>query len=70
MQVKIGKALIREQLAAMDKFKSLGTVGFYPMILKEPEDMVSESLNEIFDSSWSLGKLPEDQKRTDMVPIF
>ena len=33
-------------------------------------DVILEPLNEIFERSWSTGKLPEDWKRADVVPVF
>ena len=51
-------------------FSSYRPDGLHSKVLKELADVVPEPLNEIFEKSWITGKLPEDWKRADVVPVF
>lgn len=62
--------MVREQLAVLKEFKSLGLDGLYPRVLKKLAEMISEPPNEIFQRFWNIGELSENCQRVYVVPIF
>ncbi|CAM4577256.1 unnamed protein product [Lepidochelys kempii] len=48
----------------------MGLDALHPRVLKELADVTAESLGIIFENSWQLGKVPDDWKKANVVPIF
>ena len=51
-------------------YKRQGSHELYPRVLKELAEELSEPLFIIFLKSWETGKVPEDRRRANVVPIF
>lgn len=67
MQVKIDKELVREYLAALSEFTSSGLDDLYPRVLPELADMLSETLNKIFESSGAWGNGQRIEKDLEYI---
>ncbi|KAF2351835.1 hypothetical protein FHG87_017407 [Trinorchestia longiramus] len=59
-----------EQLSILNPYKSTGPDGLGPWILKETAEVISESLTNSFNRSLETGIVPDDWKRTNVIPIF
>ncbi|KAF2343848.1 hypothetical protein FHG87_025395 [Trinorchestia longiramus] len=59
-----------EQLSILNPYKSTGPDGLGPWILKETAEVISEPLTNIFNRSLETGIVPDDWKRTNVIPIF
>uniref|UniRef100_A0A803SSL5 Reverse transcriptase domain-containing protein n=1 Tax=Anolis carolinensis TaxID=28377 RepID=A0A803SSL5_ANOCA len=70
IQPQIGKQVVQEHLATLNKFKSPGPDQLHPRVLKELAEVISEPLAIIFESSWRTGEVPADWRRANVVPIF
>lgn len=70
MQFQMGKEVVKEYLAALNEFKSLGPDELHPRVLKELAETISEPLAIIFERSWRIGEVPADWRRANVVPIF
>ncbi|CAM4551596.1 unnamed protein product [Lepidochelys kempii] len=57
-------------LEKLDEHKSMGPDALHPRVLKELADVISEPLAIIFENSWQLGRVPDDWKKANVVPIF
>lgn len=67
MLVKIGKELGREYLAALSEFTFSGLDDLYPWVLQELADMLSETLNKIFESSGAWGNGQRTEKELEYI---
>eukprot|EP00061_Rhincodon_typus_P004139 g21835.t1 len=50
--------------------KSPDSDGIYPGILKETREEIAGALIEIFETSLATGKVPEDWRIANVVPVF
>ncbi|CAM5135878.1 unnamed protein product [Natator depressus] len=62
--------MVRDHLEKLDEHKSMGPDVLHPRVLKELADVIAEPLAIIFENSWRLGKVPDDWKKANVVPIF
>lgn len=53
------KEQLKENVADLNKLKSLGPDGFYPRLLKELIKQISELLPVVFEK-WGIGEIPEE----------
>lgn len=60
--------MIKEYLATLNEFKSPGTNEMHPKILKDLAEEITEL--SIFLKSWKMGGVPDDWRRSKVVPIF
>ncbi|KFP51778.1 RNA-directed DNA polymerase from mobile element jockey, partial [Cathartes aura] len=61
---------IRDLLLQLDAYKSMGSDGIHPRVLKELADVIAGLLSIIFQQSWESGEVPVDWKLANVVPIF
>lgn len=70
LQPKRGKEVVRELLASLNEFKSLGPYDLHPNMLNEIADGISLSLYIIYGNPWRTGGVRADGKWTNFVAIF
>ncbi|PKU35565.1 rna-directed dna polymerase from mobile element jockey-like [Limosa lapponica baueri] len=61
---------VREQLRRLDIHKSMGPDGIHPRVLRELADVIAGPLSIIFERSWRTGKVPEDWRKANVIPVF
>ncbi|KAJ7415086.1 hypothetical protein BTVI_39461 [Pitangus sulphuratus] len=54
----------------MDPYRSMGSDGIHPRILKELVDVSAQHLSMIFKWSWESEEIPTDWELVNVVPIF
>ncbi|XP_073499882.1 inaD-like protein isoform X2 [Phyllobates terribilis] len=69
-KLSVNRKIVREYLANINEFKSPGPDELHPRVLKEIVEEILEPLSIIFENSWRTGEVPEDWRRTNVVPIF
>ncbi|CAM5085571.1 unnamed protein product [Natator depressus] len=69
-QPSVEKEVVWDYLEKLDKYKSMGPDAPHPRVLKELADVIAEPLAIIFENSWRSGEVPDDWKKTNVVPIF
>ncbi|CAM5116510.1 unnamed protein product, partial [Natator depressus] len=69
-QPSVEKEVVRDYLEKLDEHKSMGPDALHPRVLKELVDVIAEPLAIIFENSWRSGKVPDDWKKANVVPIF
>ncbi|GAB0190793.1 mitochondrial enolase superfamily member 1 [Grus japonensis] len=62
--------LVRDLLLHLDAYKSMGSNGIHPRVLRELADVIVRPLSIIFQWSWESGEVPVDWKLANIVPIF
>ncbi|CAM4532571.1 unnamed protein product [Caretta caretta] len=68
-QPSVEKEVVRDYLENLDKHKSMGLDALHLKVLKELADVIAEPLAIIFENSWRSGEVPDDWKKTNVVPI-
>ncbi|CAM4643115.1 unnamed protein product [Caretta caretta] len=69
-QPSVEKEVVRDYLEKLDVHKSMGPDELHPRVLKELAAVIAEPLAIIFENSWRTGKVPDDWKKANVVPIF
>ncbi|CAM5076950.1 unnamed protein product [Eretmochelys imbricata] len=69
-QPSVKKEVVWDYLEKLDVHKSMGPDALHPRVLKELADVIAEPLAIIFQNSWRSGEVPDDWKKTKVVPIF
>ncbi|KFV84297.1 RNA-directed DNA polymerase from mobile element jockey, partial [Struthio camelus australis] len=61
---------VRKHFNKLDIRKSMGSNRIHSRVLKELANVIARPLSIIFESSWQLGKVPEDWKKANVTLIF
>ncbi|GAB0207485.1 mitochondrial enolase superfamily member 1 [Grus japonensis] len=61
---------VREHLGKLNIHKSMGPDGMHPRVLRELADVIARPLSIIFERSWRTGEVPEDWRKTNVIPVF
>ncbi|PKU43345.1 hypothetical protein llap_6347 [Limosa lapponica baueri] len=61
---------VKELLSELDTHKSMGPDGMHPRALRELAEVIAELLSIIFKRSWRTGKVPEDWRKANVIPVF
>ncbi|CAM5142384.1 unnamed protein product, partial [Natator depressus] len=69
-QPSVEKEVVRDYLEKLDEHKSMGPDALHLRVLKQLVDVTAEPLAIIFENSWQSGEVPDDWKKTNVVPIF
>ncbi|CAM5077200.1 unnamed protein product [Eretmochelys imbricata] len=69
-QSSVEKEVVWDYLEKLDVHKSMGSDALHPRVLKELADVIAEPLSIIFENSWRSREVPDDWKKTNVVPIF
>ena len=54
----------------LDEYKSLGSDGVHPRVLKELAEVVAEPLSIISEKSWLSDEVPDDWRKGYVTPIY
>ncbi|XP_050792312.1 myoD family inhibitor domain-containing protein isoform X1 [Gopherus flavomarginatus] len=66
----VEKEVVQDYLEKLDEHKSMGPDALHPRVLKELVDVIAKPLVIIFENVWRSGKVPNDWKKANVVPIF
>ncbi|CAM4636979.1 unnamed protein product [Lepidochelys kempii] len=69
-QPSVKKEVVRDYLEKLHEHKSMGPDALHPRLLKELVDVIAEPLAITFENSWRSGKVLDDWKKANVVPIF
>ncbi|PKU44177.1 rna-directed dna polymerase from mobile element jockey- hypothetical protein [Limosa lapponica baueri] len=61
---------VREHLSKLDIRKSMVPDGMHPRALRELAEVIAGLLSIIFERSWRTGKVPEDWRKANAIPVF
>ncbi|NWT77802.1 LIN1 transcriptase, partial [Lanius ludovicianus] len=66
----IQQEAVRELLRDLDIHKSMGPDGIFPRVMRELADELVKPLSIIYQETWPIGKVPDDQKLANVTPVY
>ncbi|PKU43872.1 rna-directed dna polymerase from mobile element hypothetical protein [Limosa lapponica baueri] len=60
----------RDHVGKLNTHKSMGPDGMHPQVLRELANVMLELLSIIFERSWRTGKVSEDWRKANVMPVF
>jgi len=61
---------VRDHLRNLNTRKSMGPDKMHPRVLRELSDGVAKTFSMIFERSWQSGKVSDECRKRNIVPIF
>lgn len=62
--------MFRDHLAKINVHKSMDPYGMHPRVLRKLAGMIARLLSVIFERSWRKGRVPEDWRIANLIPVF
>jgi len=66
----IQEEAVNDLLCHLDTYKSMGTDGIHPRVLKELMEELAKPLSIIHQQSWLTGEVPDDWRIATVTPIY
>jgi len=66
----IQEEVVNDLLCYLDTYKSMGSDGIQPRVLRELEEELAKPLSIIYQQSWLTGEVPDDRRIAIVTSIY